>query len=114
VAATDYMLTAAGDLHLVHNGVVARAGRKVSLDSASPITATLLRLGWITATLTGNPQYHDAAANLTTYHVTASGAGHILHSTATAASAPLAQGASISLDPLDAGAQLLLSRGLIS
>lgn len=111
----DYQITTAGDLHVTHNGVVARAGRKLQLDNANPIVQKLVALGWITTTLTGGAKYHDDSGNLTnTYHVTPAGAGHILHSTSGAATTPLANGAAIALDPLDPGAQSLLARGLIS
>jgi hypothetical protein len=114
VALVDYQITPAGDLHVAHNGIVARTGRKLQLDNANAIVQKLVALGWITTTITGGARYHDDAGNLTTYHVTPAGAGHILHSTSGAATTPLANGAVITLDPQDAGAQSLLARGLIS
>jgi hypothetical protein len=112
----DYQLTTAGDLHVVHSGVVARAGRKIQLDSASPATAKLLAMGWITTTITGGAKYHDdAAGNAQVFHVTAAGAGHLLHSTGNPpSSTPLTFNAVVSLDPQDAGTVALLARGLIS
>lgn len=115
MAATNYLVTTAGDLHILHNGVVARAGRMIQVDSASPVTAHLLQLGWLTATVPAGTKYHDDALNLSVYHVTPAGAGHILHSTGNPPSTtPLTNGAAISLDPLDPGAQSLIQRGLIA
>jgi hypothetical protein len=112
---TDYQITTAGDTHVVHSGVIARAGRKIQLDSASPATSKLLAMGWITTTISGGAQYHDSAGLQTTYHVTAAGAGHLLHSTGNPPSTtPLAQGAAVSLDPLADGTVQLLAKGIIS
>lgn len=87
------------------------------LDSTSAVTLLLLKVGYITATLTtgthdvttGSQHGQQSAEGLQTYTVTATGARHINHNGVT-----LNQGATLQLDPQDDTAAYFVKQGWIA
>jgi hypothetical protein len=109
MAATNYQITAAGDLHVIHNGLALHAGRLVQLDSAAAATQVALKAVYITSTITTATLYDDGLQPLQTYTVQAAGNGRITHNLVVNAT-----GNTIALDPLYPQTISLVARGLIA
>lgn len=114
MAATDYGVKR----NLILHNVFCRPGRLIRIDSADPIAVALLAKATIAAKTSETiydekadtaPGVPDASA-LTTYTVTASGAGRILYNGGTT---KLAQGNTLSLDSSEDTAKFLLAKGWI-
>lgn len=108
MAIADEQITPSGDRHIIHNGLILHAGRKVQLDSNASATKAALAAGYIAAVTTATA-YDDGINSLQTYTVQAAGNGKLLHNGALKST-----GNTISLDPLEPATISLVARGLIA